>query len=129
MSSAQLQFRVRTPRPGARGGRQRLASTSPSGPNPGAAYRPRCSDGLVAPQRDPLDDAVGIAVVHDGVVHRRPVVPEPEVAWFPRVPDQILLGRHVLEEELEQHVALAAGHADDPGRETRVHEKVLATSL
>src|ERR1700691_540417 len=48
------------------------------------------SEGLVALNGHALDDAVGFAVVANGVVHGRPVVPEAEVAFLPAVADDVL---------------------------------------
>jgi hypothetical protein len=46
-------------------------------------------------------------------MHGGPVVPEPEVARLPVVPDEEPLVDHVLIEQLEEPVTLAAGESFD----------------
>src|SRR3984957_5017049 len=114
-----------------------LPLCSRAGPPPGrfggsadpAAVCRRGLEGLVALNGHALDDAVRFAIVADGVVHGRPVVPEAEVAFLPAVADDVLRRCHVLVEEAEEGVALLGRQTLDPLRESWVDEQVPAPGL
>ena len=103
-----------------------------AGPVGGTRARRRVAGGLkglVALNGHALNDTVRFAVVADGVVHGRPVVPEAEVAFLPAVTDDVLGRGHVLVEEAEEGVALLGGQTLDPLRESWVDEQVPAPGL
>src|ERR1700722_6179729 len=91
--------------------------------------RPQESVRAFALDRDALNQSMLRSVVDDHKVHGGPVVPESEVACVPVVANEEPLVHHVLIEELQQPVTLAARESFDVGRELRVHEQTSLAGL
>jgi hypothetical protein len=79
------------------------------------------TDRHVADQRDPVQGArLVVGDVTRWLVRGRAVVPERHAARLPPEPHGVLGTRQLLEEELEELLALAPMHADDVAGEVRV---------
>ena len=76
---------------------------------------------------DAVEDPVGVAVVPDADVGRRPVVPHDDIAGVPPVAVGALRCRRHVVQQPQEGVALGAGDAEHARREGRVDEQSTPT--